>query len=130
MQEHSALHTIFTGALKSGNHSHIVKCAIINREYLEKRAAHLFVGSLPKAGDKAFNNKVFLSYTLWQMLFPPNRPAVGKTLEVNGYSYVIAGVLDLHFDSPEGVDLWIFAEPPSNPRRGDPLKRDLQNPQA
>jgi hypothetical protein len=130
MQEHSAFHIIFTGALKSGDHSHMVKCAIINREYLEKRGAHLSVGSFPKSGDKAFNNTAFLSYTLWQTLFPPNRPAVGKTLEVNGASYFIAGVLDLHFDSPEGVDLWIFSEPPSKPRRGDPLKRDLQHPQV
>jgi predicted permease len=52
------------------------------------------------------NHEVVLSYGFWQQKFGGRRDAVGGTLELNGETYVVIGVMPPRFDYPAGTDLW------------------------
>jgi putative ABC transport system permease protein len=47
-----------------------------------------------------------ISYGLWRRQFAGNTQVLGKTLRLNGVSYMIVGVLPQGFEYPRGADVW------------------------
>ena len=74
---------------------------------------------LHEADDQPDAPKVaVLSYHLWQRRFSGAAGVVGKTLRLNGESFMIAGVLPSHFPFPlRDVDVFIPLVPDRDPNR-------------
>src|SRR6516165_3342462 len=74
---------------------------------------------LHEADDQPDAPKVaVLSYRLWQRRFSGAAGVVGKTLRLNGESFMIAGVLPSHFPFPlRDVDVFIPLVPDRDPNR-------------
>jgi predicted permease len=74
---------------------------------------------LHEADDQPDAPKVaVLSYRLWQRRFSGAAGAVGKTVRLNGESFMIAGVLPSHFPFPlRDVDVLIPLVPDRDPNR-------------
>ncbi len=65
-----------------------------------------FLDSEGEIGDQ---QRVILSYGLWQELYGGDREALGRELRMNGRPYTIVGVMPRHFafaDSEHDVRLW------------------------
>src|SRR5690606_1532390 len=58
------------------------------------------------AGDRAV-----LSYELWRTAFGSDRDIVGRSIQLNGRAYVVAGVAPQEVDFPGGTELWL-SDPP------------------
>lgn len=56
-------------------------------------------------------NTVVLSDRFWRSRFNADRAALGKTVQLDGANFTIAGVMPPGFDFPAGSDLWIPAAP-------------------
>jgi predicted permease len=58
--------------------------------------------------DAVGGTSVLLSYGLWQRRYGGDESLIGRTIEVNGASRVVAGVMapDFHFPHPR-IDLWM-----------------------
>src|SRR5258708_1468735 len=66
-----------------------------------------------------------LSYRLWQRRFSGAAGAVGRSIRLNGESFVIAGVLPFHFPFPfQDVDVFVPLVPDRDPNR---YVRDSRN---
>jgi predicted permease len=50
---------------------------------------------------------VLLSYGLWQRRFGSDRGLVGRTVQVNGEGYTVAGVMPENFMFPPGAQVWL-----------------------
>jgi predicted permease len=74
---------------------------------------------LHEADDRPDAPKVaVLSYRLWQLRFSGAAAVVGKTVRLNGESFMIAGVLPSHFPFPlRDVDVFIPLVPDRDPNR-------------
>src|SRR5206468_3955341 len=67
------------------------------------------LGRVPASEEFAKNGPtiIVLSYGLWQREFGGEASAVGRTVELNGRSYRIVGVMPSDFRFPAPTDLWI-----------------------
>jgi putative ABC transport system permease protein len=61
---------------------------------------------LPQEEEPGMDRSVLLGYRLWQTHFGGDRSAVGKTIELDGRKFGIAGVMPEHFSYPQAVQLW------------------------
>ncbi|HYZ84574.1 MAG TPA: ABC transporter permease, partial [Bryobacteraceae bacterium] len=63
---------------------------------------------LESEGEQGKERKVILSYALWREMFAGDRAAVGRTLRLSGYPYMIVGVMpqSFHFVNPK-VRFWV-----------------------
>jgi predicted permease len=71
------------------------------------------------------NNVVVLSHAFWRRKFAGDQAVIGRTLDLDGDSVTVIGVLPASFKAPTELradtraDMWRgFDLPPSNPRRG------------
>lgn len=48
-----------------------------------------------------------LSHRLWLQSFSGDRGALGRSIDLNGQSYVIVGVMPADFDFPARTDIWV-----------------------
>jgi putative ABC transport system permease protein len=72
-------------------------------------------GVRPALGASGFPDEVtgaperiaVLAYPLWQGAFGGDRSVVGKSLRLDGESYVVAGVMPETFDFPRGVEVFL-----------------------
>lgn len=77
------------------------------------------VGSAPVLGHgfgpadhpDANAHMAVLSYAYWQRAFAADPGAVGRTIELDGDTYTITGVMPEHFVFPEDTQLWISESP-------------------
>lgn len=62
---------------------------------------------LPEEEVPGRDKEVILSYGLWQRRFASDPNIIGKTVRINGASYLIAGVMGKDFGFPVGAQLWV-----------------------
>lgn len=62
---------------------------------------------LPEEDAPGKNHVVVLSYPFWQRLFAGAADVVGRTIELNGEPYTIAGVAPSGFGLANKIDLWM-----------------------
>jgi putative ABC transport system permease protein len=62
---------------------------------------------LPGEDDPARANVVVFSNGVWQELFGADPATVGKTVLLNGKSYLVVGVMPAGFKFPEGAQAWL-----------------------
>lgn len=55
---------------------------------------------LPEEQKQGNNRSVMLSYALWQRRFGSDQGIVGKTISMNGFSYLVVGVMPKGFQFP------------------------------
>jgi predicted permease len=61
----------------------------------------------PPEGVRGRSNVTILSYELWQRRFGADRAIVGRTIQLDGESHEVVGVMPRGFQFPrEGVQLW------------------------
>jgi putative ABC transport system permease protein len=63
-----------------------------------------FSGQEDQPGGAAVS---LISYSFWQKHFGGNTSAVGETLNLEGRSYTIVGVMPQGFDLPAAADIWV-----------------------
>jgi putative ABC transport system permease protein len=63
-----------------------------------------FSGQEDQPGGAAVS---LISYSFWQKHFGGNTSAVGETLNLEGRSYAIVGVMPQGFDLPAAADIWV-----------------------
>jgi putative ABC transport system permease protein len=63
-----------------------------------------FSGQEDQSGGAAVS---LISYSFWQKHFGGNTSAVGETLNLEGRSYTIVGVMPQGFDLPAAADIWV-----------------------
>lgn len=61
---------------------------------------------LPEEDAPGKNHEVILSYGFWQQRFAGNRDVLNQTVQLNGESYTIIGMMPKGFEFPGEVDLW------------------------
>ena len=61
---------------------------------------------LPEEDAKGKNNVVVLSYPFWQRQFGGTADVTGRTVQLNGEPYTIAGVAPIGFGIANKVDFW------------------------
>jgi hypothetical protein len=47
-----------------------------------------------------------ISHRLWRTRFGGARDVLGRTIQLNGYPYVVVGVMPAGFHFPDGTDVW------------------------
>jgi len=62
---------------------------------------------LPGEDDPALANVVVFSNGLWRDLFGADPATVGKTIQLNGKSYLIVGVMPAGFKFPKDAQAWL-----------------------
>jgi putative ABC transport system permease protein len=61
---------------------------------------------LPEEDAPGKNRVCILSYGLWQRQFAGDQTLPGKTIQLNGESYTVAGVMPQGFQFPDSAELW------------------------
>ena len=61
---------------------------------------------LPQEEQLGHEREVILSYGLWQRRFASDPNILGKTVQLNGATYDIVGVMGKEFDFPLAVQIW------------------------
>jgi len=62
----------------------------------------------PEANQPGAAPQVLLSHRLWSQLFDRDPAAVGKSVQLNGVAYTVAGVMPERFQLPDpDTDLWL-----------------------
>ena len=61
---------------------------------------------LPEEEEPGHNHEVILSYGLWQRRFAADPKVVGKTVQLDGATYDIIGVMGKDFNFPVGQEIW------------------------
>jgi putative ABC transport system permease protein len=61
---------------------------------------------LPQEEVPGHNHEVILSYGLWQRRFASDPGVVGKTVQLDGSTYDIVGVMGKDFNFPPGEQVW------------------------
>ena len=62
---------------------------------------------LPEEEQPGRDHEVILGYALWQRRFGGDSNVLGKTLTVDGASYMIVGVMGNDFEFPASAQLWL-----------------------
>lgn len=62
---------------------------------------------LPEEDAEGKNHVAVLSYPFWQRIFGGERNVVGRSIQLNGESYLVIGVAPPHFGQQSKVDTWI-----------------------
>lgn len=70
---------------------------------------------------------VLLSYALWQRQFGGDHSLLNKTIQLNGESYTVIGVMPAGFQFPGTRELWVplVLDPAREPWRADRANRNL-----
>src|ERR1700730_9977469 len=64
-------------------------------------------GLLSGEDESGRDQAVILSYGLWQRQFGADPGVLGQTVELDGKTYTVIGVMEKGFDFPTASDLWI-----------------------
>jgi putative ABC transport system permease protein len=63
-------------------------------------------GFYPSEEEPGRDQVVLLSYGLWQRRFGGDPSVVGKTIQINGRTHTVIGVMSKDFDYPLGANIW------------------------
>lgn len=82
---------------------------------------------LPEEEKVGANRVVLVSYGLWQRQFGGDRSLVNKTVQLNGESYTVLGIMPPDFQFPALRELWVplVLDPAKEPWRADRTNRNL-----
>jgi putative ABC transport system permease protein len=83
---------------------------------------------LPDEEKPGSNRVVLLSDGLWQRLFGGDRAILNQTIQLNGESYAVVGVMPTGFQFGGNRELWVpfVIDPQKEPWRADRSNRNLQ----
>jgi predicted permease len=83
---------------------------------------------LPDEEKPGSNRVVLLSDALWQRQFGGDRAIVNQTIQLNGESYTVVGVMPRGFQFGGNRELWVpfIIDPQKEPWRADRSNRNLQ----
>jgi putative ABC transport system permease protein len=81
-------------------------------------------GFLPEEGTPGRNRVVLLSYGLWRRRFGGDPQMLNKTIQLNGESYEVVGVMPNGFQFPGARELWV---PLTLDAAGEPWRADRAN---
>lgn len=83
---------------------------------------------LPDEEKPGSNHVVLLSDGLWQRQFGGDRVIVNQTIQLNGESYTVVGVMPAGFQFGGNRELWVpfVIDPQKEPWRADRANRNLQ----
>ena len=81
---------------------------------------------LPEEELTGRNRVALMSYSLWQRQFGGDPSLLNKTIQLNGESYIVAGIMPREFQFL-GRDLWVplVLDPAKEPWRADRANRNL-----
>jgi putative ABC transport system permease protein len=82
---------------------------------------------LPEEERAGANRVVLLSHGLWQRQFGSDPSLVNKTVQLDGQSYTVVGIMPLGFQFPSPKGLWVplVLDPVKEPWRADRTNRNL-----
>jgi putative ABC transport system permease protein len=82
---------------------------------------------LPEEEKIGANRVVLLSHALWQRQFGSDQSLINKTVQLNGESYTVVGVMPPGFQFPALRELWVplILDPAKEPWRADRTNRNL-----
>ncbi len=84
-------------------------------------------GFLPDEEVAGANHVVLLSHGFWQRQFGSDPSLINKTIQLNGESYTVVGVMPAGFQLPAVKELWVpfVVDPVKEPWRTDRTNRNL-----
>lgn len=82
---------------------------------------------LPEEEKPGASRVVILSYGLWQRRFGGDPSLLNKTIQLNGESYTVLGIMPPEFQFPALKELWVplVLDPVKEPWRADRTNRNL-----
>jgi putative ABC transport system permease protein len=82
---------------------------------------------LPDEEKPGANRVVLLSHSLWQRQFGSDPALLNRTIQLNGESYTVVGVMPAGFQFPALRELWgpLVLDPAKEPWRADRTNRNL-----
>jgi putative ABC transport system permease protein len=82
---------------------------------------------LPDEEKPGANRVVLLSHSLWQRQFGSDPALLNRTIQLNGESYTVVGVMPAGFQFPALRELWVplVLDPAKEPWRADRTNRNL-----
>ena len=64
-------------------------------------------GFLPEEYSSSRRQVVLVSQRFWQRQFGRDPQIIGMTIQLNGQTFTVIGVMPTVFDVPSGVDIWV-----------------------
>jgi hypothetical protein len=99
-------------------HPQVLKTNRVSAHILEILGTSPLLGRSLTATEKT----AVISYDLWQREFHGDLQLLGRTIDVGGNAYSIAGVLPQNFSFPQpGIDVWL-ANPEDSPQCPPPSR--------
>jgi putative ABC transport system permease protein len=118
------------GAMASGSRTLTGDGAAVRIGGQQITASYLDVLGVQPVAGRLFTEKeereplVLISYRLWVNRFAGNRAAVGRSMTLDGQTYIICGVMPSHFRVLGDPDVWTaMAADPAPARRGSHVLR-------
>ncbi|MEO7084661.1 MAG: ABC transporter permease [Gemmatimonadaceae bacterium] len=95
--------------LNGGGEPSRVNIAYVTEDFFKTLERYPILGRSPshEEFEKGGEKSVVLSHRLWQTQFGGDDRIVGKKVQLNDVSYIVAGVMPADFQFPSDVDLWI-----------------------
>ena len=106
--EHLAAFLPIDSTVAGSGKAERVSSAAVSAGFFETLGAKPVLGRTILPDDEQVQQPqvVVLSYGLWQARFGGNVQAIGRTLNVDGQSMTIVGVMPAGFEFPQAVQLW------------------------
>jgi predicted permease len=106
--EHLAAYTPIDTILAGNGQADRVPSTAVSAGFFEVLGAKPALGRTIQTPDEQFARPqvVVLSYGLWQSRFGADPQLIGRTINVDGQSMTIVGVMPAGFEFPKSVQLW------------------------
>jgi putative ABC transport system permease protein len=96
-------------AYNSDGNSQTIRGAYVTPAFFQVAKARPLLGRvfLSEEYQSGRGPVVVLSNRLWKRRFGADPSCIGRTLQLNGRSFTIIGVMPSAFEFPSGADLWV-----------------------
>jgi ABC-type antimicrobial peptide transport system permease subunit len=96
-------------AYASNGASQTIRGAYVTTSFFQAAKAQPWLGRLFLADEyqSGRGQVVVLCNRFWKQRFKADPTSIGRTLQLNGRSFTIIGVMAPTFEFPSGVDVWI-----------------------
>jgi putative ABC transport system permease protein len=106
--ENMAIYTYHGFTLTGGEKPEQVDASAVSSSFFETLGVQPMLGRVfsPQEDEPGRSNVVVLSHRFWQEHFGSNADIVGHTINIDGQTFLVAGVMPLSFRYPDFAQVW------------------------
>src|SRR5215475_1531856 len=95
--------------MRTGGSSQQIRGVTVTPIFFQSKNVLPLIGRvfLPEEYGQRQRQVVVLSYRFWQRQFSGDPRVIGSSMDLNGQTFTVIGVMPTAFDVPSGVDIWV-----------------------